>query len=132
MNDDEEATLRHPDTVEAIALRRTLGGGVEVSDRYTYREVVMPLTSPGLMLLRKLRDEAHRFAITYHRKLRDKRMHGSILDEIPGIGPKRRRLLLRTFGSIEGIRRASVQEIASVPTLTVRQAETIKEILRVE
>ncbi len=101
-------------------------------DRYIYREVVMPLTSPGLMMLRKLRDEAHRFAITYHRKLRNKRMHGSVLDEIPGIGPKRRRLLLRTFGSIEGIRRASVEEIASVPTLTVRQAEAIKEILRIE
>lgn len=101
-------------------------------DRYTYREVVLPLTSPGLMMLRKLRDEAHRFAITYHRKLRDKRMHGSVLDEIPGIGPKRRRLLLRTFGSVEGIRRASVDDIAAVPTLTKRQAETIKEILRID
>lgn len=114
------------------------GGGADVDvcttigERYIYREVVMPLTSPGLMLLRKLRDEAHRFAITYHRKIRDKRMHGSVLDEIPGIGPKRRRLLLRTFGSVEGIRRASVSEIAAVPTLTVKQAETIKEILRVE
>lgn len=92
----------------------------------------MPLTSPGLMMLRKLRDEAHRFAITYHRKIRDKRMHGSVLDEIPGIGPKRRRMLLRTFGSIEGIRRASVDEIAAVPTLTKRQAETIREFLRIE
>jgi excinuclease ABC subunit C len=101
-------------------------------DRYTYREVVMPLTSPGLMLLRRLRDEAHRFAITYHRKLRDKRAHGSLLDEVPGIGPKRRRLLLRTFGSVEGIRRASVDEIAAVPTLTKRQAETIKEFLRID
>jgi excinuclease ABC subunit C len=84
------------------------------------------------MLLRRLRDEAHRFAITYHRKLRDKRAHGSILDEVPGIGPKRRRLLLRTFGSVEGIRRASVEEIAAVPTLTKRQAETIKEFLRID
>jgi excinuclease ABC subunit C len=93
---------------------------------------VLPLTSPGLMLLRRLRDEAHRFAITYHRKLRDKRVHGSLLDEVPGIGPKRRRLLLRTFGSVEGIRRASVEEIAAVPTLTRRQAETVKEFLRIE
>lgn len=97
---------------------------------YSYREVVLPLTSPGLMLLRKLRDEAHRFAITFHRKLRDKRMHGSVLDEIPGIGPKRRRMLLRTFGSVEGIRRATVQDIASVPTLTLRQAQTISDYLR--
>ena len=101
-------------------------------DRYSYREVVLPLTSPGLMMLRRLRDEAHRFAITYHRKLRTKRATGSLLDEVPGIGPKRRRLLLRTFGSVEGIRRASAEEIASVPTLTRRQAETILEFLRVE
>jgi len=101
-------------------------------ERYAYREVVLPLTSPGLMLLRRLRDEAHRFAITYHRKLRDKRLHGSVLDEVPGIGPKRRRMLLRTFGSIEAIRRATAEEIASVPTLTLRQAEQIKEFLRAE
>ncbi|QYK52746.1 MAG: excinuclease ABC subunit UvrC [Fimbriimonadaceae bacterium] len=99
---------------------------------YSYHEVILPLTSPGLMLLRKLRDEAHRFAISFHRKLRDKRMHGSVLDEVPGIGPKRRRMLLRTFGSIEGIRRATVEEIAAVPTLTMSQATTIKEYLRVD
>lgn len=97
-----------------------------------FREVVLPLDSPGLVLLRRLRDEAHRFAITYHRKIRDKRLHGSVLDEVPGIGPKKRRLLLRTFGSIEGIRRASVEEIAAVPTLTLRQAETVQEFLRRE
>jgi excinuclease ABC subunit C len=108
------------------------GGGEETERTYTFHDVVLPLTSPGLMLLRRLRDEAHRFAITYHRKLRDKRMHGSVLDEVPGIGPRRRRLLLRTFGSVEGIRRATVEEIAAVPTLTMRQAETIKEFLRVE
>ncbi|MBS1702207.1 MAG: excinuclease ABC subunit UvrC [Armatimonadetes bacterium] len=96
---------------------------------YSFREVVLPLTAPGLMLLRKLRDEAHRFALTFHRKIRDKRMNGSILDEVPGIGPRRRRLLLRTFGSVEGIRRASVEEIASVPTLTRAVAEKIKEYL---
>lgn len=96
---------------------------------YSYREVVLPLNSPGLMLLRRLRDEAHRFAITFHRKLRDKRMHGSALDEVPGVGPQRRRLLLRTFGSLAGIRRASVEEIASVPTLTLRQAKMIKDHL---
>ena len=99
---------------------------------YAFREVILPLNSPGLMLLRKLRDEAHRFAITFHRKVRDKRSQGSVLDEIPGIGPRRRRLLLRTFGSVEGIRRASVEEIAAVPTLTKRQAEQVKEFLRVD
>lgn len=104
----------------------------DLPDKYQYREVILPLTSAELMLLRKLRDEAHRFAITYHRKLRDKRLYGSVLDEVPGIGPKRRRMLLRTFGSVEGIRRATVEEIASIPTLTLRQAEQIKEYLRGE
>lgn len=89
----------------------------------------LPLQSPGLLLLRRLRDEAHRFAISYHRKLRDKRLFGSPLEEIPGVGPRRRRLLLRTFGSIEGIRRATAKEIAAVPTMTERLAQKIKDSL---
>lgn len=96
---------------------------------YVYREIELPLNSPGLMLLRKLRDEAHRFALTYHRKLRDKRTTGSTLEEIPGIGPRRKRLLLRAFGSVEGIRRASVDEVAAVPTMTRAMAERVREYL---
>jgi len=96
---------------------------------YGFREVELPLNSPGLMLLRKLRDEAHRFALTYHRKLRDKKFGGSTLDEIPGVGPRRKRLLLRTFGSVEGIRRASVEELASVPTMTKVLAAKVREFL---
>lgn len=96
---------------------------------YTYREVELPLNSPGLMLLRKLRDEAHRFALTYHRKIRDKRATGSALEEIPGVGPRRKRLLLRTFGSVEGIRRASVDELAAVPTMTKALAGKVREYL---
>ena len=96
---------------------------------YTFREIELPLNSPGLLLLRKLRDEAHRFAITFHRKIRDKRMTGSVLEEIPHIGPRRRRLLLRTFGSLEGIRRATVEELAAVPTMTTRLANTVREFL---
>lgn len=99
---------------------------------YRYREVVLPLTSPGLLVLRKLRDEAHRFAITYHRKLREKRAQGSVLDEIPGVGPRRRRLLLRTFGSTEAIRRAEVSDIAAVPTMTQRLAEQVKAYLNTD
>jgi excinuclease ABC subunit C len=97
---------------------------------YSYREVELPLNSPGLMLLRKLRDEAHRFALTYHRKIRDKRISGSALEEVPGVGPRRKRLLLRTFGSIESIRRATVEEIAAVPTMTKRLAEQIRDYLQ--
>lgn len=106
-----------------VPTRKNLDGS------YSYREVVLPLTAPGLMLLRRLRDEAHRFALTFHRKIREKRMNGSSLDEIPGVGPRRRRMLLRTFGSIEAIRRASVEEIAAVPTMTKGMAEKVKEYL---
>lgn len=97
---------------------------------YGYNAIELPLQSPGLMLLRKLRDEAHRFALSYHRKLREKRFSGSALEEIPGIGPRRRRLLLRTFGSLEGIRRASAEELAAVPTMTKTLAQQVREYLR--
>lgn len=97
---------------------------------YAYREIELPMNSPGLMLLRKLRDEAHRFALTYHRKVRDKRFQGSALEEIPGVGPRRKRLLLRTFGSLEGIRRATADEIAAVPTMTKRLAEQVRDYLQ--
>jgi excinuclease ABC subunit C len=96
---------------------------------YVYREIELPLTAPGLLLLRKLRDEAHRFALSYHRKLRDKRLGASELEEIPGIGPRRRRLLLRSFGSLEAIRRATVQEIAAVPTMTQAMAQRVRDAL---
>ena len=101
-----------------------------VSEDYFYRDIELPLNSPGLLILRKLRDEAHRFALTFHRKIRDKRMTGSAVEEIPGIGPRRRRLLLRTFGSVEGIRRATVDELAAVPTMTRKLAEQVNEYLR--
>lgn len=100
--------------------------------RYTYEEVILPLDAPGLLLLRRLRDEAHRFALTFHRKLRDKRLHGSVLDEIPGIGPKKRRLLLRTFGSVAAIRQATAEQIAATPTLTLSQAKKIKDYLQTD
>lgn len=103
-----------------------------VDGTYEYEAIELPVASPGLLLLRRLRDEAHRFALSFHRKVRDKRMTGSAIEEIPGIGPRRRRLLLRTFGSIEGIRRASVDEIAAVPTMTRRLAEQVREHLGAE
>jgi excinuclease ABC subunit C len=99
---------------------------------YAYSAIELPLQSPGLLLLRRLRDEAHRFALTFHRKLRDKRLHGSVIEEIPGIGPRRKRMLLRTFGSIEGIRRASVDELAAVPSMTRTLATQVNEFFREE
>lgn len=106
------------------------GAGGEAG--YEFEAVELPLDGAGLILLRRLRDEAHRFALSYHRKLRDKRMTGSVIEEVPGVGPRRRRLLLRAFGSIDGIRRASVEELAAVPTMTRRLAEQLRDYLGAE
>ncbi len=95
-------------------------------------ELELPRDSKALHLLQRIRDEAHRFAVSYHRKLRDDRARRSPLDEIPGIGPRRRKLLLRLFGSLEGIRSASVEELASVPTMTRKLAERVLDYLRDE
>ena len=75
--------------------------------------VVLDRHDPALRMLQALRDEAHRFAITYHRELRNKRIELSKLDEIPGIGSSRKRELLRTFGSLRSLKKATEQEIAS-------------------
>ena len=74
----------------------------------------LPKSSPSLHLLQRIRDEAHRFAVTFHRKLRHKRIVGSELDHIPGVGERRRTALLRAFGSLEGIRKAGIDEVAGV------------------
>lgn len=85
----------------------------------------LPLNSPGLKILRAIRDEAHRFALTYHRSLRDRRIRESLLDDIPGIGEKRKILLLRYFGSVQSLRKASESTIADVPGIGPRFAETL-------
>ena len=91
--------------------------------------IVLPRDSQGLYLLQRVRDEAHRFAIGYHRKLRTKKGLASILEEIPGIGPKRRQALLKHFGSIEAIRQASVEELAAVKGMTRKAAKMVRENL---
>ncbi len=85
--------------------------------------------SQGLYLVQRVRDEAHRFAITYHRNLRAKRGMQSALDVVPGIGPKRRQALLKQFGSVQAIREASLAELAAAPGMTQRVAASIKERL---
>jgi excinuclease ABC subunit C len=76
--------------------------------------VVLPRTSEGLYLLQRVRDEAHRFAITHHRQRRSRAMTTSVLDEVPGLGPARQKALLRAFGSVKRLRSANVEEVASV------------------
>jgi excinuclease ABC subunit C len=89
----------------------------------------LPLDSEALFLVQRIRDEAHRFAITFHRVVRKKHTFESVLDGISGLGPVRRRALLRQFGSIENIRNASVEELMSVKGITRTVAVAIKEIL---
>ncbi len=91
--------------------------------------IVLPRNSPALHLVQHVRDEAHRFAIAYHRGLRGKALVSSALDAIPGVGPARRKALIRAFGSASGVRRASVKELACVPGITPKLAEAIKEVL---
>ena len=91
--------------------------------------IMLPRQSEALYLVQRIRDEAHRFAITYHRQVRGKKATQSVLDTIPGIGPKRKRALLRKFGSVRGIREATVDEVASTVGLNSRLAETVKRSL---
>jgi hypothetical protein len=91
--------------------------------------ILLPRDSEGLYLLQRIRDEAHRFAIGYHRRLRDKAGLESRLDDVPGIGPRRRQALLKHFGSLEAIRAASVDELSTVARMTKTAAETLKERL---
>ncbi|MEV0559959.1 excinuclease ABC subunit UvrC [Dactylosporangium sp. NPDC050588] len=87
--------------------------------------VILPRASEGLYLLQRARDEAHRFAITYHRQKRSKRMTESTLDNVPGLGEIRRKALLRHFGSLKRLKAASIDEIAEVPGIGRRTAEAI-------
>ncbi|NUQ36921.1 MAG: excinuclease ABC subunit UvrC [Caldilineales bacterium] len=91
--------------------------------------VRLPPSSPEMYLVQRVRDEAHRFAVSYQRTLRGKAMTQSRLEEVPGVGMKRRQALIKHFGSIDAIRNASPAEIAAVPGMTRQVAERIKELL---
>jgi excinuclease ABC subunit C len=91
--------------------------------------VILPRTSEGLYLLQRVRDEAHRFAITHHRSRRSKSMVESLLDDVPGLGEVRRKALLRRFGSLRRLRAATVEEISEVPGIGLRTAEAIADAL---
>ncbi|MDP2277031.1 MAG: helix-hairpin-helix domain-containing protein, partial [Nitrospirota bacterium] len=106
---------KKPDRAFALSLDKP----VDLEDR-----------TPSSLLLKKIRDEAHRFAVSFHRKLRDKRLMESPLKKIPGIGEKRRLALLRHFGSIEGIRKASLDDIAGIKRFNEKIAEKVIESLK--
>ena len=93
--------------------------------------VIMPRNSEGLFLLQRVRDEAHRFAITYHRSKRSKRMTASALDSVPGLGEHRRKALVTHFGSVARLKQASVEEITSVPGIGATTAKAVLEALGV-
>lgn len=91
--------------------------------------VILPRDAQALFLVQRVRDEAHRFAVTFHRQRRSKSTFQSRLDDIPGVGPKRKQALLKQFGSLKAIKEASADELAAVPGLTKAVAEQIKATL---
>jgi len=93
------------------------------------KPIVLPRRSPGLQLLQRLRDEAHRFALGYYHKVHKLETFISAFDTVPGIGPKRKRALLQQFGSVQAIREASVDELATTRGMTEKLAKKVKEAL---
>jgi len=149
-----QAWAKLPDLLVVDGGKGQLGVAVEVLQRFElqdrvpviglakrYEEVFLPgqrepvrlpETAPGLLLLQRVRDEAHRFAITYHRQRRRKVGLASQIDEIPGIGPVRRKALLKRFGSLHGIRAASVSELMErFGSLHGIRAASVSELMEV-
>ena len=92
--------------------------------------IVLPSGSPSLYLIKRVRDESHRFAITFHRELRDKAMTKSVLDDIEGVGPTRKKALMRRFGSMKKLRAATEEEIAETPGIPRAVAESVYNTLQ--
>ncbi len=109
--------------------------GLAKEHEWLFREgsaapIVLPEASPALRLLQRIRDEAHRFGLDYHRQLRGRASVASLLEEAPGIGPHRRKALLRAFGSLQALRAAGVDAVAAVPGMTRPAAEELLGFLR--
>ena len=107
------------DALEALGLGRLVAAGIAKKEELLFtRDRENPIAlredSPALLLVRRIRDEAHRFAVTFHRASRTKRDFRSELDEIRGIGPRRRKSLLTAFGSLAGVRRATREDLVRV------------------
>ncbi len=96
---------------------------------HTPEPIILPRDSQALYLVQRIRDEAHRFAITYHRNLRSKSSLRSPIDNVTGIGPKRKRMLMRRFGTLKGIKEAAIDDLAAVPGMTRSLAIRLKQTL---
>ncbi len=114
---------------ESIATASLAKENEEIFIPQRAKPIILPHSSPGLQLLQRLRDEAHRFALGYHQKIHRKETFASALDTIPGIGAKRKRSLVKQFGSVGAIRRASIEELAATEGMSWRLAKRIKELL---
>jgi excinuclease ABC subunit C len=90
---------------------------------------MLPRDSQALFLVQRVRDEAHRFAVTFHRSRRSKAAFHSRLDDVPGIGPTRKKALIRAFGSVRGVKNATVDELVAIEGITPSIAEQIKSVL---
>jgi excinuclease ABC subunit C len=104
--------------LQELGLANLVAVGIAKKEELLYTRdlenpIALPTHDPSLLLLQRIRDEAHRFAVTFHRQRRTRRDLGSDLDHVPGIGPRRRRVLLTRFGSVAGVRRATREELAS-------------------
>ena len=107
------------DALEAVGLSRLVAAGIAKKEEVLFTRdrdepVVLDPRDPALLLIQRIRDEAHRFAVTFHRRARTMRDLRSELDAVPGVGPRRRKALLTAFGSVAGVRRATREELASV------------------
>jgi excinuclease ABC subunit C len=105
--------------LEEIGLGNLVAAGIAKKEEVLFTRdraepIVLAENDPALLLIQRIRDEAHRFAVTFHRKARAMRDMRSELDRVPGIGPRRRRALLTAFGSLAGVRRATREELESV------------------
>ena len=113
--------------LETLGLANLVAVGIAKKEELLYtrdREdpIALAHTDPALLLVQRVRDEAHRFAVTFHRRARAQRDLRSELDHVPGVGPRRRRTLLTTFGSLAGVRRATREELAAVVGAKVADA----------
>lgn len=119
------------EVLEELKLRVPVCGMVKDDDHrtrglyYQNEEVPMDRNSEGFKLITRIQDEAHRFAIEFHRKLRNQGQVQSILDEIPGVGPARRKALMKHFANIEEIKQASIEELKNLPTMNEKSAKEV-------